>query len=130
MLNDAIKQIGELPNWVQLWMRWLNIVFLLGLIFVGNHIEARWALVVYVASFPLGFLTFYFVRDIRATGLPHIAFWAPLLGYLVHAAAADPGFRWFSLYAVWLVLLGATICVAVILDLKGLGDMILERLNA
>lgn len=119
--------MGELPNWVQLWMRWLNIVFLLGLIFVRSHIEARWALAIYAVSIPIGFLAFYFVRDIRVTGLPHIILWVPLLAYLIHAASNDPGFRLISLYAIWLFLLGVTICVSFFLDIKGVIRVLVER---
>lgn len=129
MFDDAIKQMGELPSWVQLWMRWLNIVFLLGLFFVGNHVEARWAIVAYIVSFPVGFLAFYFVRDIRVTGLPHIVFWAPFLIYLVHTVANDNEFEVMSLFGLWVALLVATISVSTILDIKGLSGVIFDRSN-
>lgn len=130
MFDDAIKQIGELPHWVQLWMRWLNIVFLLGLFFVANHAEARWSLVAYLAAFPIGFLAFYFVRDIRMTGLPHILLWAPLLIYLIGAILSDPTFEMISLFGLWVSLLIATITVSVLLDIKGLSGVILDRVKA
>jgi hypothetical protein len=38
------------PRPVQLWMRWLNIVFLLGLFFASRQDSARWALVAYAAA--------------------------------------------------------------------------------
>ncbi len=126
LFDDAIKQMGELPHWVQLWMRWLNIVFLLGLVFVANHAEARWSLVAYVVAFPVGFLAFYLVRDIRMTGLPHILLWTPLLIYLIGAVASDPTFELISLFGLWVSLLVTTIFVSVILDIKGLIGVILD----
>jgi len=129
LFDDAIKQMGALPHWVQLWMRWLNIVFLLGLFFVANHIEARWSLVAYVAAFPVGFLAFYLVRDIRMTGVPHILFWAPLLFYLIGTIASDRAFEMISLFGLWVSLLIVTIFVSVILDIKGLIGVIADRFN-
>ena len=130
MFDDAIEQMGELPHWVQLWMRWLNIVFLLGLFFVANHAEAQWSLVAYLLAFPIGFLAFYFVRDIRMTGLPHILLWAPLLIYLIGASMSDPTFEMISLFGLWVSLLVATIIVSVLLDIKGLIGVILDRVKA
>ncbi|MEM9570032.1 MAG: hypothetical protein AAF996_01110 [Pseudomonadota bacterium] len=130
MFDDAIKQMAELPQWVQLWMRWLNIVFLLGLFFFANHAEARWSLVAYVVAFPVGFLAFYFVRDIRMTGLPHIVFWTPLLIYLIGTVISDRTFEMVSLFGLWVSLLITTIFVCVILDVKGLIGVIFDRANA
>ena len=129
MFDDAIKQMGELPQWVQLWMRWLNIVFLLGIFFVANHAEARWSLVAYLAAFPVGFLAFYLVRDIRMTGLPHIVFWAPLLIYLIGSVVNDRAFEMASLFGLWVALLVTTIFVSVILDIKGLIGVIVDRIK-
>ena len=130
MFDDAIKQMGELPHWVQLWMRWLNIVFLLGLFFIANHAEARWSLVAYVAAFPVGFLAFCFVRDIRMTGLSHIVFWVPLLIYLIDTIVSDRTFEMMSLFGLWVSLLVATIFVSVILDIKGLIGVVFDGVNA
>lgn len=130
MFDDAIKQMGELPQWVQLWMRWINIVFLLGLFFVANHTEARWSLVAYFLAFPVGLLAFYLVRDIRMTGLPHIVFWAPLLIYLIGTVVSDRAFEIMSLYGLWVSLLVTTIFISVILDIKGLLGVISDWINA
>ena len=120
MIDQMAKQISALPKWVQLWMRWLNIVFLIGLFFVVEHVEARWAIAAYLDSFPVGFLAFYYVRDIRITGLPHLLFWAPLGVYLVHRTTSDPAFSWMSLFGLWIALLCATIFISVIFDVRGL----------
>lgn len=130
MLGDAIKQIGQLPNWVQLWMRWLNIVFLFGLVFVGGHVQAQWAMAAYIVSFPVGFLAFYLVRDIRVTGLPQLLFWAPLVVYLIHAGVNDLEFKMMSSFGVWVGLLSVTICISVVLDIKGLVDVLIEHIKA
>lgn len=118
MLEDAKQQISTLPRPVQLWMRWLNIVFLLGLFFVSRHDGARWALVAYAAAFPVGALVFHVTREIRLTGVPHILFWTPLLPCLANSAATDPYVRFGSLYALWALLLGLTIAVSVAFDIR------------
>lgn len=129
MFDDAINQMAALPRWVQLWMRWLNISFLVGLLFIGNHVEARWALAAYFASFPIGLIAFYFIRDIKVTGLPHILFWVPLVAYVVDAALRDPGFQLFTPYGIWAALLGLTIAVSVIFDIKGVSEALLHKLH-
>ena len=122
MFEDAKQQIAAMPQPVQLWMRWLNIVFLLGVFFAWSEVEARWALAAYFVSFPVGFGAFYFFRDIRITGLPHILIWGPLVGFLVHSAANDPDYRVISLYGCWVSLLCLTIAISIILDIKGIKD--------
>jgi hypothetical protein len=130
MLADAKQQIATLPRPVQLWMRWLNIVFLLGLFFVSRHDGARWALVAYAAAFPVGALVFHVTREIRLTGVPHILFWTPLLPCLAHAAATDPYVRFGSLYAVWALLLGLTIAVSVAFDIREVWAFLNRRRGA
>ena len=127
MFEDAKQQISELPKWVQIWMRWLNIVFLLGLKFVGDHVEARWVIAAYLAAFPVGFLAFYCVRDIRITGLPHLLVWVPLLVYLILAAFRDPAFQLTSLYGAWVVLLCLTIAISASFDVIGIGQSLMRN---
>ncbi|MGC6498682.1 MAG: hypothetical protein ACON4C_00700 [Henriciella sp.] len=120
MLKDAKDQIKAMPAAVQIWMRWLNISFLIGLVFLKEHDGARWALIAYAASFPAAFLIFYLTRRIHLTGLPHLVFWSPLLVYLPISVSAGPGVDLISAYHLWLVLLWLTIAICVILDLRAL----------
>lgn len=130
MFEDARLQISKLPHWVQLWMRWLNIIFLLGVFFIWEHAEAQWALAAYAISFPIGFGAFCFFRDVRITGLPHLLLWAPLLVLLMHSAANDPDFRMVSFYGIWISLLSLTIVVSVVLDIKGIGAALFLKRDA
>lgn len=129
MLEDAKRQIAKLPNRVQLWMRWLNIIFLLGVLFAWEHAEARWVLAAYAMSFPIGIGAFYFLRDIRITGLPHVLLWAPLLLLLVHSSSNDPEFRLVSAYGTWISLLSVTIAISIVLDVKGIKEALSFRRN-
>ena len=120
MFEDAKEQMLRLPHAVQLWMRWLNIVFLLGLPFIVSHVEARWVLFSYIVAFPVGLLAFIVTRNIKLTGIPHFLFWTPLLVYLPYSAMGDPEFRFMSLYGIWVSLLCITIAISVAFDLKAL----------
>lgn len=127
MFNDTKQQIDQLPRTVQNWMLWLNIVFLLGLFFVFNYVEARWAVFIWIASFPVGFSCYYFIRDLSILGIPHIILWVPLLVYLYHSTSNDPGFSVASPYGIWLLLLSATIVISAVLDTKAIIDFVRLR---
>ena len=99
-------------------MRWLNIVFLLSILFIKNHKVARWALIAYIACFPVGFLIYYFTRDINLLGTPHILFWTPLLVYIIKKELNNSQFNLNSFYGVWIVLLSLTILVSLIFDAR------------
>ena len=118
LLEQAKEQILLLPDYVQVWMRWLNIVFLLSILFIKNHKVARWALIAYIACFPVGILIYYFTRDINLLGTPHILFWTPLLVYIIKKGLNNSQFNLNSFYGVWIVLLSLTILVSLIFDAR------------
>jgi len=124
LFDQAAAQILLLPDAVQIWMRWLNIVFLLGVFFVRTHKTARWALVAYVISFPLAAPIFYFTRDVSMLGVPHLLFWAPLLLYIFSVEYRNAAFRLLSLYGVWIVLLSLTITISIVFDAKAVYDYV------
>lgn len=113
-----------LPDAVQIWMRWLNIIFLLGLFFVRTHKTARWALVAYVISFPVALPIFCLTRDVSMLGVPHLLFWAPLLLYILTVEFRSAAFKLLSLYGVWIALLSLTILVSIVFDAKAVFDYV------
>ncbi len=116
MFEDAKQQIILLPHSVQLWMRWLNIVFLFGIFFAFTHVTARLSLLAYIVCFPVAVAVFYYTRNISLTGIPHIVFWTPLLIYLPYAVSNDPDFNLFSIYGIWVLLLCLTVAISVMFD--------------
>lgn len=124
MLKDATHQLSALPRPVQLWMRWLNVVFLPAFQFASDFEPARWALAAYLAAFPIGALVFAFTRNIHMTGLPHILLWAPLLAYFPYSVVSNPATRLFSFYTAWVLVLSITIAISVYFDIRALIDFV------
>ena len=120
LLEQAKSQMLLLPDIVQIWMRWLNIIFLLGVLFVKNHNVARWALIAFFASFPVGFLVYYFTRDINLMGVPHVLFWAPLLFYIIFKELKFLQFNRIYFYDIWVVLLSLTIIISLFFDVRSI----------
>lgn len=120
LFADAMQQMNALPRPVQLWMRWLNIVFLPVFFFLGSHEDAALVLAVFILQFPVGALIFYYTRDIRMTGVPHILFWTPLTVYLLVFTKSPAVLSLPAPYAIWVLLLGLTMVISVFFDLKGL----------
>ena len=118
MFEEARQQILLLPRTTQNWMLWMNVVFLVGLLFVFSHESARWVLAAYVVCFPVAVPFYIYTRDIAMSGVPHILFWTPLLIYLPVKAAEDPNFSLLSLYGVWTALLLLSIAISVALDVR------------
>ncbi len=83
-----------------------------------NHTAARWTLIAYIACFPVGFLIYYFTRDINLSGVPHILFWTPLLIYIFATEFNNSQFKLKSFYSVWIILLSLTILVSLVFDVR------------
>ena len=118
LIEQAKEQILLLPNTVQVWMRWLNIIFLLSVLFIKNHSVARWTLAAYIACFPVGVPIYYFTRDINLLGVTHLLFWAPLLVYILKKELNNSQLNPKSPYGIWVVLLSLTILVSLVLDVR------------
>jgi membrane protease YdiL (CAAX protease family) len=127
MLEDARLQIALLPRPIQNWMLWLNVVFLVGLLFVSSHEAVRWVIAAYVVCFPVAVPIYIYTRDISMSGVPHILFWTPLLIYLPVDAAEDTNFSLLSLYGVWTVLLLLTIAISVVYDVRAVLKYFLRK---
>ncbi|MEO0647901.1 MAG: hypothetical protein AAFZ17_17400 [Cyanobacteria bacterium J06650_10] len=122
MFEEARQQILSLPRTTQNWMLWMNVVFLVGLLFVFSHESARWVLAAYVVCFPVAVPFYIYTKDIAMLGVSHILLWTPLLIYLPLAAAEDSAFSLLSLYGVWMVLLMLTITISVVFDVRAVLD--------
>ena len=123
-LEQGYAQIILLPQSVQMWMNWLNIVFLMGLFFVKNHRAARWSLVAYLAGFLVGAVIFYYTVSIALLGVTHIVCWLPLLIYLVRTKAIKWQLQVSSVYEVWVILLALTIAISLFFDFRDLFNII------
>ena len=114
---DAEAQ-ANLPQWIKYWLLTMASVFLLGLLFVRHHIEARWL----VGGFLSGLLFSKFV--IPAVGLVplsglvaliHLVFWSPALYFMLKNR---PFMQNFSIYACWSGVATACILFSFIFDIR------------
>ncbi|MEO1619541.1 MAG: hypothetical protein AAFU53_00755 [Cyanobacteria bacterium J06632_3] len=127
MFEEAKAQILMLPRTTQNWMLWMNVVFLVGLLFVFSHESARWVLAAYVVCFPVAVPIYRYTRDVAMMGISHILFWTPLLIYLPLEAVGDSTFSLVSLYGVWTVLLMLTITISVAFDARAVVDYLSRK---
>ncbi|MDF1671285.1 MAG: hypothetical protein P1U83_16910 [Roseovarius sp.] len=127
MFEDAKQQMILLPRPVQLWMRWLNIVFLIGIFFAFTHVTARLSLLAYIVCFPVAVVIFYYTRNIRLTGISHIVFWTPLMIYLPYAVSNDPDFNLLSIYGIWVLLLCLTVAISVMFDVRAFFAILAQK---
>jgi len=118
LMNQMNSQTAELPQWVQLWMNWMMIVFLAAILFVKNHVAARVALGTFLLTFLAAFGLFYLTRNIHLFSLVHLVLWTPLLVYLYKKELRPGNVALATPYGIWLILLCATIAISLIFDVR------------
>lgn len=118
LMTEMNGQTEALPQWVQLWMNWMTIVFLAAVLYVKNHVPARWVLVTYLVTFVAAIGVFYGTRNIHLFSLVHLLLWVPLLIYLYKSEWRLGNVSLKSPYGVWLLLLCATMVVSLVFDVR------------
>lgn len=77
-----LESIQREPLWLQIWINWMVIINLGGIVFAWSRVEPRWVVIAFLCS--AVFMNFLF--DIhgyqKILGAAHIVFWTPLLVYL------------------------------------------------
>jgi hypothetical protein len=112
--NDARK---NMPTWVSIWLAILISTFLLSVIFVRRHVEARWALGGFVAMMILSVLSGRLFGLVPLSGLfsvIHLIAWGPVLYVLL---TRRPFMQDRSLYAIWSGALTAFILFSFVFDI-------------
>ncbi|MGF1500528.1 MAG: hypothetical protein ACFBSD_01820 [Paracoccaceae bacterium] len=81
------EAVDQLPDWVQLWVLWLNIVTIAACAVAAlarvTWVEAGAILLANALMVPTMLWLYGQVGMVRLLGLPHIVFWTPLLVWLV-----------------------------------------------
>ena len=109
---------GNLPQWITIWLGFMSVVFISGIIFVKNHIEARWLVGGFVAGILFSKLVipeFGLVPLSGLTSLVHVVFWTPALVVLVKHRPFTKG---LSTYNVWAGLATGCILFSFVFDIK------------
>ena len=109
MADAREAYLAASPAWVQTWMGWMSFAFVSSLWFALARAEARWVLLVGIATVPVSNVILYLFGVSRIWGLGHILLWTPLLIYLIKRR---PGFDHRSAFSVWLHALMATVAIS------------------
>ncbi len=120
MLEQINSQNMLLPDWVQIWMNWLIVVFLGSIFFIRSHREARWTLAVMLFTVPTVLLIFALFTNIHLFGLSHILLWLPLSVYFVvqWRNPENVKYRSFNTFSVCACMLLSTITISLIFDFR------------
>ncbi|MFT6991400.1 MAG: hypothetical protein ACJASL_003387 [Paraglaciecola sp.] len=103
MMNQLNEQMAVLPQWVQYWMNWMLFIFIVSVVFVWKFKAARYVLITFILTMPVGMMVFYFTQNAHLLGIAHLILWAPLLFGLVKYEVKHDDFSFTSIYGIWLV---------------------------
>ena len=107
---------ANVPAWVRVWLRFMQITFLLGLVFVWRRVEARWVVGGFFAVFLSAVATQELTDIDPLSGLIatlHVVFWTPALYVLL---ARRPFAKERSIYAAWTGLITLVILFSFVFD--------------
>ena len=107
------EAIAQQPLWLQIWVYWMVITNLAGILFVRGRVEARWV----VGAFLVNGVFMSWLNDTqgftRLLGLSHVIFWTPLAVYLVRHL---PSIEARTPFGMWIRVLLITIAVSLVID--------------
>ena len=103
---------------VKIWMNWMIIVFLSSIFFTYKQVSARFIFISFFISFVVAILIFNMTRSPYLVGVSHIIVWAPLAIYLLKKEIIGEIDNLKSVYAVYLLLLLATIIISLFFDIR------------
>jgi hypothetical protein len=118
MLNQLNEQMSVLPQWVQYWMNWMMFIFVLSIVFVWKFKAARYVLLTFVLTMPVGMLIFYLTNNAHLLGITHLILWAPLLIGLMKFEIKREDFQFLSIYGTWLSMLMLTVIISLVFDVR------------
>jgi hypothetical protein len=114
---DAAIQAGT-SDVVKVWLNWMFLMFALSLIFVWKNKPARFVLLAFVLTMPVGLAIWKMSGNIDLLGIAHLLIWTPLLAYLYLKVIKTDGFNAKSFYGVWIILVCATIVISLLFDVR------------
>ncbi len=107
------EAIAQQPLWLQIWVYWMVITNLAGILFVLGRVEARWV----VGAFLVNSLFMSWLNDTqgytRLLGLSHVVFWTPLAVFLFRRL---PSTEARTPFGMWIRVLLITIVLSLVVD--------------
>ncbi len=110
--------MANTPTWVQIWVGFMGLCFTAGLLFVRNHVIARWVVGCFVvgAVFMLAVAPLFgIVRLSGFVALCHLIFWSPALYQLLRHR---PFQHRRSLFTTWSIVMTGVILFSFIFDIR------------
>lgn len=110
---------ASLPLWVQRWILFMLAAFAAGLIFVKDHVAARWMVAAVIVSH-LASAFFLFVLGpetlkVGVIAINHVVFWTPAAVYLALKGAPK---KKAPLYSIWRYLALAVVAFSLFFDFR------------
>ncbi|MCG8469083.1 MAG: hypothetical protein MJB57_12910 [Gemmatimonadetes bacterium] len=108
---------ANVPPWVRIWLRIMQLTFVAGLIFVRRRVEARWAVGGFLSVFATAVLSQALADIVPLSGfiaLLHVVFWSPALYLLLKRR---PFVNERSAYAVWSAFMTLVILFSFVFDI-------------
>lgn len=127
LVEAFMREIAAGPAWVEAWVNFMGVVFLLAVPFAFVRIEARWALVVMALSLPAMLGLYASVGFVRLLGIVHVVLWTPFAVYLWRRR--DTWRVRETLAGKWVTLLFATILISLAFDYSDVVRYFLGDLN-
>ena len=115
LMNEFQQHIKDGPNWVEYWVNFMGIVFMLSIPFSFVRKEARWVLLTIVATMLAMMLAYKYFGYERILGAVHIVVWAPVLIYLFKRRSEWRVKETWS--GKWIALLVATMLASLAFDI-------------
>ena len=108
---------NNVPLWIRVWLRIMQLAFVTGVLFVWRHVEARWAVGGFLGVFIIAVLSQLLTDLVALSGfiaLLHVIFWSPALYLLL---TRRPFAKERSAYAVWSALITFIILFSFVFDI-------------
>ncbi len=110
---------ANVPSWIRIWLRFMQLSFVVGIAFIWNHVEARWAIGGFIAVFAVTVLSQTLTSIVPLSGfiaLLHVIFWSPALYFLI---TRRPFLKERTIYAFWSALITIVIIFSFVFDIPG-----------
>ncbi len=111
------EQAQYLPDWVNMWMNFMGLVFGTGLLFVFTRWGARLALgMMLFLNVPASAFVTDVTGNIDWISVVHLVLWTPVLYYLLSRDVFGPNANPRSFYGVWAIAMSATMAISLAFD--------------
>ncbi len=111
------EQAQDLPDWVNMWLRFMGVVYFAGLLFIFRHWGARFAVgMMLFLNVPASAVITDVTGNIDWIAAVHLVLWPPVLYYLLTRDVFGPNAKPLSPYGIWAIAMSATMAISLAFD--------------